>query len=136
MTTVTSPDRLRRLDALFAERVSGCKVKNGCCACELKKHGIWNEGSMERFGDLPHYTRSLDAAWEGVRPALTPKYWLTGPAHFYLWFEGMSLESGESKASFGSPCGRFNVEAKAMHPAEALVLACLSAVGVTEEELK
>jgi len=106
--------RLRRLDALFAERVLG----NTAYTSHEKKytsscHMCGNDTSM-----LPKYTRSLDAVWEGAMKALDDFtiYCTAAPLVF-------SVYGADSGASFD-------------HPAEALVLACLRAVGVGEEELK
>jgi hypothetical protein len=116
--------RLRRLDALFAERVLG----NTAYTSHEKKytsscHMCGNDTSM-----LPKYTRSLDAAWEGMVKihldySETRKIWddtADGSRPYGALIEG-AKGSGYAKAD---------------HPAEALVLACLRAVGVGEEELK
>ena len=133
---MTDDTRLRRLDALFAEGVMGCKVifgaysvdgqKRGECGCPGHKHGEWDESDMSHYPTLPHYTRSLDAAWEGAETLCKrtgpPEVGLVG-----LRFGGASDLAYHATVS-GTPVG-------APHPAEALVLACLRAVGCSEEEL-
>ena len=106
---MTDDTRLRRLDALFAERVLKNDIRDDMCI-------------------TPHYTRSLDAAWEGMVKihldySETRKIWddtADGSDPYGALIEG-AKGSGYAKAS---------------HPAEALVLACLRAVGYSEEELK
>lgn len=80
---------------------------------------------------LPHYTSSLDAAWEGAAKALTT---------FNLnvcveegWHEPRIFEvsQGDDAEHYGTPLGQSTA-----HPAEALVLACLRAVGVAESDLE
>ena len=106
---MTDTTRLRRLDALFAERVMG----------------VHNPGLT---WPLPEYTRSLDAAWEGAQMRFD--WWvlrkITSRGHpendlFFIAEVGKRQEKGEYSAD---------------HPAEALVLACLRAVGCSEEEMK
>ena len=135
---MTDDTRLRRLDALFAERVMGCKVifgaysvdgqKRGECGCPGHKHGEWDESDMSHYPTLPHYTRSLDAAWEGAQMRFD--WWvlrkITSRGHpendlFFIAEVGKRQEKGEYSAD---------------HPAEALVLASLRAVGVEESELQ
>lgn len=114
-----SADRLRRLDALFAERVLQLTIHE---MPMLSIHtGEWTRESMLTVDGasfpLPRYTRSLDAAWEGAM-ALG---------------KGVDVKSGDSLH-----CARIGAGPVVFsnHPAEALVLACLRAVGCTEEELK
>ena len=101
---MTDSFRLRRLDALFAERVMG----------------VHNPGLT---WPLPPYTRSLDAAWEGATKLS------------YLSLSVAKMSSGiRADVSLESDPECEFVES-ASHPAEALVLACLCAVGVEESEL-
>lgn len=126
-------DRLRRLDALFAEKVLGCNSHeyeaDVYCACPNFDHNIDVEGHVA----LAHYTRSLDAAWEGATrfaPIL-----LTKPST--EWRAWIKVQWGDHIATPKGigPCVMAEVIARADHPAEALVLACLRAVGGGEEEL-
>lgn len=134
-------DRLRRLDALFAERVLGCKVvydwslpnkdHDPGCGCNGNPHSNSNTALGDTGSwDLAYYTRSLDAAWEGGlfchvsysdNPAM-PKYLAMASTG------GRDRQRGEP---FATGEGRSDD-----HPAEALVLACLLAVGVSEDEPK
>jgi hypothetical protein len=122
-----SDSRLRRLDALFAEKVLGCTSNEHGCGCPTRRHGIWNEGSMEHFSEFPPYTRSLDAAWEGAVQLKTDVY-IESPMKDHLC---------DAICRIGIDWGDMGWEYQgiAPHPAEALVLACLRAVGVEEEEL-
>ncbi len=113
-------DRLRRLDALFAERVLG----------NTEEHASFTSSCHVCGGDsshLPRYTRSLDAAWEGAKQR--------GLA-FGIETVG---EDWSCRACIGARHSYVmempQYEATAPHPAEALVLACLRAVGVSEEEI-
>jgi hypothetical protein len=127
-----SDDRLRRLDALFAEKVLGCPAP--ICACEY-----WPGGQRMADGvawccacKRPHadpYTRSLDAAWEGARQHFTGSVSIGVSS-------GYGPDGDSSKAHISEPMScAIAAEALADHPAEALVLACLRAVGCSEEEL-
>ena len=133
---MTDDTRLRRLDALFAEGVMGCKVifgaysvdgqKRGECGCPGHKHGEWDESDMSHYPTLPHYTRSLDAAWEGAdRHGWDVSLTTRGRLDMFTTVDVIGYESdthGHSR--------------EVAHPAEALVLACLRAVGVEESELQ
>ena len=117
MVATTDTTRLRRLDALFAERVLG----------------TYDPQEMETApghvtaDELPPYTRSLDAAWEGAAN-------LRGELFSY----GIELgwQDGLSVAVMVFPRDGLRYSCSATHPAEALVLACLRAVGVEESELQ
>jgi len=137
-------NRLRRLDALFAERVLGCKVNDPgghvelICTCKrdggnwplgggkLFRHGTGPVEGGFLFNHLPSYTRSLDAAWEGAAN-------LRGELFSYGielgWMDGLAM------ATMMFPRDGLRFSASASHPAEALVLACLRAVDVTEEKI-
>ena len=113
--------RLRRLDALFAERVMG----------------VHNPGLT---WPLPEYTRSLDAAWEGIRgrfDILLSEEVGDGDHHCETdpleRFSASVLPVGKCSMA-GDEEGDCHVNAS--HPAEALVLACLRALGVEESELQ
>jgi len=99
--------RLRRLDALFAERVLKNDIRDDMCI-------------------TPHYTRSLDAAWEGAdRNGWDVSLTTRGRLDMFTTVDVIGYESdthGHSR--------------EVAHPAEALVLACLRAVGVEESELQ
>jgi hypothetical protein len=118
------------LDALFAERV-------------LEKPVMWTiahdspaDTTEERLpvmisavGEpfvMPPYTRSLDAAWEGAGKMGWVE--VSGP---FKGRDGIYDALVERPGANADDCGRSN----AAHPAEALVLACLRAVGVDESEL-
>lgn len=74
---------------------------------------------------MPYYTRSLDAAWEGAVK--------TGLFFTITYF----TDTGQSCAAFEDEdgCVTDGQSGSMPHPAEALVLACLRAVGVDESEL-
>jgi hypothetical protein len=95
-------DRLRHIDALFAERVLGLKI--------VTAH---------------RYTRSIDAAWGGV----TKHSWFGG-------VEGPFAENNDYLATVYADRSEAPFVKDAAHPAEALVLACLRAVGCTEAEIE
>jgi len=130
---VLTGDRLRRLDALFAERVLGCKVKwwqrakgdklePGCRCNSNSPHGS-TDGHGDMDPALAEFTRSLDAAWEGV-----------GNNEIQLG----TLPHGKGWRCYYNPdwqCSGADFTTEADHPAEALVLACLKAIGCTEEDL-
>src|SRR5262245_13236104 len=97
MSAAVETDRLRKLDALFAEKVLG-----------------WNAWDRDTHA-IPEYTRSLDAAWEGARK--------------------LGLVVHMAQGNYGYPTEASDWSGCAAHPAEALVLACLRAVGASEEEL-
>lgn len=140
-------DRLRRLDALFAERVLGrqpATVSNsaeqfygdktycdGTC-CALYK-GPTGQAKCEACGGayLPSYTRSLDAAWEGIA-AIQKRDEDIGQVHV-----GFDISPFCEVIYGASTTAEFREDEtdRAPHPAEALVLACLRAVGCSEEEL-
>lgn len=128
-------DRLRRLDALFAEKVLGLEVVERRQFNRLTDEWSVEPGITDDVipRQLPQYTRSLDAAWEGA-----------------LKFDGFVLRL-ISKRTPGNDnhyiaqvwTGKNKWDGSGGHPSEALVLACLSALGyeefegfsVTEEEL-
>ncbi len=103
--------RLKSLDALFAQKVLGLIIEDGRIAT--------GRTYPPHHKDLPEYTRSLDAAWEGA-------------ARFFPIIE---LNSGHKLVHAEVEKDGYESMDDAVHPAEALVLACLRAVGVTEEEL-
>lgn len=170
----------RKLDALFAERVLGCRVHYGpdpcpvckgtkieptstayawrvpidgpspgyyhakagdpCFQCKGKGEVNWNgDGPVCRCkganhdddrGDLNYYTTSLDAAWEGVEKTGWGE--VTGP------FAGRAPDrryQADIQRS-DSPHPESWITTTAPHPALAIVLACLRAVGTSEEEIE
>jgi hypothetical protein len=124
-------DRLRRLDALFAERVLGCKVRwrelsdgEPECDCAVAAHDVKDERG-DAIGRLLPYTRSLDAAWEGAKRG-----------DWFIGVEGPFADSNVYLATIHTDCSETGFHEEADHPAEALVLACLRAVGVDESELE
>jgi hypothetical protein len=129
---IKQADRLRRLDALFAERVLGREVQAALSATvdyiELSQvaPGIpISDSAVTR--PLRPYTRSLDAAWEGVA-STGWEVEFSRQRGTRLWACRLIPESIDED-SYPSGSGVW------FHPAEALVLACLRAVGVTEEEI-
>ena len=128
----------RRLDALYAERVLGCTPRtyrnpeHGAlvgpeCGCE--DHGHWDE-RCDRGSDLPLYSEDLDAAWGGVEKVGWCE--LSGP------HRGAESDGREGYWARVEPCdaaGHDSVDVHAVSPALAVVLACLRAVGVSEEEI-
>ncbi len=115
---VLATDRLRRLDALFAERVLGLIVEDGRIAT--------GRTYPPHHKDLPHYTRSLDAAWEATNDGWCCRQ-VNGDFNFVYAAEVVRHHGhGDHE--------KFTAQAEC-HPAEALVLACLRAVGVPEDEL-
>jgi len=129
-------DRLRKLDALFAEKVLGCKVGKMvtlvattserdeplvcCCYGIPRPHGR----------PLLPYTRSLDAAWEGAVKLQCGGHNLVMLRSDSEWRADQlcyaTVSSDDDPATDWTYCP---------HPAEALVLACLRAVGVKDDEL-
>ena len=134
-----SDARLRRLDALFAEMVMGHTIQpahRGLTAYDDGPPVVVGESATGDFGCLygpiPRYTRSLDAAW------LSPPLFDIG-----VWHLSVVTQEGPCGPYRGlvtlersdQPGGSTTGAATASHPAEALVLACLRAVGCTEDEL-
>ena len=128
-----SDSRLRRLDQLFAERVLGIKPHKQIPCPDYKPGDTMSCAVYHYEGHhlgwiCPHYTRSLDAAWEGLLAA--------SERHVDTFSCGWRVDECWGKPhrdcmaliGAGAPSWAF-------HPAEALVLACLRAVGCSEEEL-
>jgi len=147
---VSEDTRLRRLDALFAERVLGARVVKASAMGELPpwcdpcctQYATVDGKSFTPFTSWPPYTRSLDAAWEGfvrLRAIADDPY--RGLSFHECpkgdscqgWFAG--IFSGDDGDDIIGPLGTA-CDGHANHPAEALVLACLRAVGVEESELQ
>ena len=104
----------RKLDALFAERVLGWTHHPGGCAESDP------DCMLDSFGDhryAGYYTTSLDAAWEGVEK---------------LGWQYVDLDCLSASGTW-MVNNEYN---QAKDPAEALVLACLRAVGVTKAEIE
>ena len=122
-------DRLRKLDAMFAERVLGARVAiyNDYVTGEAQPGFIDNTLVAGIHVTIPRYTRSLDEAWEGAV--------FLGHEFHVVWFRKIgkpvaTVINIRQGPGFGEHNGIV-----CDHPAEALVLACLRAVGCTEEEL-
>ena len=109
---MTDDTRLRRLDALFAERVLKNDIRDDMCI-------------------TPHYTRSLDAAWEGMQ-SINLNY---SEFRKVTLCDDTSVGSKPYCAQIWGAKSHVGADSYASHPAEALVLACLRAVGCSEEEL-
>jgi hypothetical protein len=126
----------RELDAEFAERVLGLKVDHPHTAIIVsgvrQELDLWfyhGENGVEIA--LPHYTRSLDAAWQGVEKrgfgmvmhSDHPENIKAG----LLYVAKVNSQGGPLTAAdpHRAP-GRLGV-GHAAHPAEAGVLACLKA---------
>lgn len=59
----------RELDALVAEKVMGCSVRNGHCCCEPNRpHGRSDYRAEQQrvYCPLKPYSTSIEAAWEVV----------------------------------------------------------------------
>ena len=119
--------RLRRLDALFAERVMGETVAEQVVVGPLGETMRYLSADANYQNDpfstvLPFYTRSLDDAWAGAAE------------HFPI----IEISMEPRSIPFHAEVERDGFESMddADHPAEALVLACLRAVGVEESELQ
>jgi hypothetical protein len=118
---------------LFAEKVLGYTTEQ----FQVVHGGVASDGwaltGKPGKGDilLPYprpllfYTRSLDATWEGI-VAFTKR----DPDASEL--ARIEFNSEETCFLWSIALGEDDVS----HPAEALVIACLRAVGVSEEELK
>ena len=127
-------DRLRRLDALFAERVLGHTIQpdhRGMTAYDGGPPVVVGESATGdygcSYGSIPHYTRSLDAAWTATNDGWCCRQ-VNGDFNFIYAAEVVRHKGhGEHE--------KFTAQAEG-HPSEALVLACLRAVGCTEEEMK
>jgi len=134
-------DRLRRLDSLFAEKVLGRTVAEQAVIGPLGETMRYLSSDSTYENDpfstiLPPYTRSLDAAWEGAVIVAKRLTMLPGDDHV-IRVTVATFEDGETVVEFleNTPTGGVIFDGSASHPAEALVLACLRAVGCTEEEL-
>lgn len=123
-------DRLRRLDALFAEKVLGCEIYTmpyqDLLSGEPVREPMIQRGD-QHLGGLPLYTRSLDAAWAGMNESCSS--WA-----LYRRDQRPRPERYDYIAEIHRGPDTFT--GSGSHPAEALVLACLRAVGVPEEELQ
>lgn len=146
VSSAVATDRLRRLDVLFAERVLGCKFRYDWTSgnydfTDPEAHRIGGKVPLKPLDQCepgcgcdstaPHrdllgesveiarYTRSLDAAWEGV----TALHF--SDADFTLSSGWLCILGDDGRMATGH----------GVNPAEALVLACLRAVGVPESDL-
>lgn len=129
-------DRLRRLDALFAERVLGYTterfnvIHGGVAEDGLALTGKPGKGDilLPYPRPLPYYTRSLDAFFSATNEGWCCRTLLAD--HNYVY----EAQVSQDKSTSNEP--HISYRAHAGHPAEAFVLACLRAVGVPEEELE
>ena len=137
--------RLRRLDALFAERVLGHTIQpdhRGMTAYDGGPPVVVGESATGDYGcfygSIPHYTRSLDAVWEGAGGNTPNGLMVKLFRHDDLAFHVNTVGDTCCWRFINAEDGNIVSEgwADIDHPAEALVLACLRAVGVGEEELK
>jgi len=123
----------RKLDALFAERVLGCNVEWvevwPRCECGHREHS--NDADSNMDGDLWHYTESLDAAWQGVERTNAETLTLDRMAD-----EWDCELYGPCTYERGEPMSEWATSGRAPTPALAIVLACLRAVGVAEQEIE
>ena len=119
----------RRLDALFAERVMGMLVTD---LGWVHPPGSYVMASArDAVAEcVPCYTQDLSAAWEGVETVGWCE--LSGP-HRGAVAEGR--EGYWARVEPWDAAGRDSVDVHAGTPALAVVLACLQAVGVGEEEI-
>ena len=111
-----SGSRNERLSRLFHTKVLG-HVDPGVCVTD--------------------YCSSLDAAWEGAQSLLGERFQSVSicvpeKGEFCVYSASLDDLCSESDATFSDD----QYGTSMAHPAEALVLACLRAVGCTEEELK
>lgn len=134
-------NRLRKLDAMFAERVLGHQLGN--CPGDVDTNDdsgmTWWCDSCKWCGShaeaYPHqyvpakYTRSLDAAWAAILGAYP------GACFGFDRFCEEDREGGpaEYMGYFAHKLG--SADKWASHPAEALVRAALAVVGVTEDKI-
>jgi hypothetical protein len=118
----------RALDALFAERVLGCKLIKylGDYSCASCGHNVLGGPDADA---LLYFTSSLDAAWAGVEKVRNRG--LFADRSFILC---VPVE-GRPEAKFIFARDAESVRASAPTPALALVKACLLAVGVTQAEI-
>jgi len=116
----------RRLDALFAERVLNRSVQ---------RHLMLDEEG-NGWLDLPHFTQSLDAAWEGVekiRAGENGAYRVELVWDAWEWDAWEDGRNGSWTVEIGvDPCCVWSQSAR---PALAIVKACLFAAGVSQEEI-
>ncbi len=112
----------RKLDALYAERVLEWDLTEDGLIRIVRERG-------EKIYDVPNFTKSLDAAWPGVEKIISDR-----KAEFSLSSEHFYKDANWA-AMFSWP-GRDEIaDVYTVHPALALVKACLLAVGVTQEEI-
>lgn len=125
----------RELDALVAEKVMGCKVtvldsESGLfdCGCGAWEHqgSYFDEGDEEEWSSLARYSTDIAAAWKVVA-AMQAKNW--------AWIiDNMQDYLGSWQAHFEYETSVVTAESE--NVCEAICLAALKAVGVSEEEIK
>ena len=134
---MSDKDRLRRLDALFAERVMGHTIQpahrsmtsyDGGPPVVVGESATGDYGCY--YGSIPRYTQSIDAAWEGLQTIHLDRSEIR---KITLWDDTSEGSKPYHASVWGAKSGGHGY---ADHPAEALVLACLRAVGCSEEEMK
>ena len=119
----------RKLDKLFADRVLGGKYEPILVEDDLVlKENM--EAHLKMHFEVPRYTRSLDAVWEG---AVKSKHFTTFHVVFDEKGDGIGAQAMEASARRR---GEGHCPARSDYAAEALVLACLRAVGVSEAEIE
>jgi hypothetical protein len=118
----------RRRDALFAERVLGCRVnttasKEPICLCEFRQHSD-PERQAAPYNAVRNFTCSLDAAMPGLKKLEKE---CPHDVHFIRlstgWLCRLIPDSGEP------------VEAEAATIEESFVIALLRAAGCSEKEI-
>lgn len=120
--------RLRRLDALFSEKVLGLPLtddKHLIVISPPTVSPIDPHFGTSVYKTVPTYTRSLDAAWEATHKKFCCRTLFSHHDHYHR-VKVCLADKSVDHADF---------RAEALHPAEALVLAGLRAVGCSEEEL-
>jgi hypothetical protein len=125
---------VKNLDSLFAERVLKIPkphfyVVNTYGDMDFLEEDLTPYGPSPSIYEIKRYTRSLDAVWEATGGTLFCCRTIHGDFDYIykatvVRYDGIDGDHTEHE-------GR-----STDHPAEALVLACLRAVGVTEEELE
>jgi hypothetical protein len=118
-----APMTPRELDAEFARKVLGWT--------DVRLYdGIWigMPPGAASYNWLPYYYRSLDAAWSG-RVALAARGWCCGTLesdYDYNWTFTLLHEGNDHIGQHEGTARGYSTD----HPAHAVVLACLKAVGV------
>jgi hypothetical protein len=131
----------RHLDRLFAERVLGNKVAQFGDHADpfwLRSKDGWAmiQPGEEHMRPLPNYVGSLDSAWPGVEKLRNEWVIELRNLNHDTWLAELAQHRPTGLAEDDPYGGRwFSHVGESAHPAEALVLAALRAVGVTDEEM-